>query len=96
MANNYEGIKTQKFGIEIEMTGLTRARAAKAVAQHFNTTVEHLGGSYDTYIIRATKIASGKLFLMPVSSAIKKMGLSQAIYIALNLFHQFVSMRIFQ
>ena len=52
MANNYEGIKNQKFGIEIEMTGLTRARAAKAVAQHFNTTVEHLGGSYDTYIIR--------------------------------------------
>ena len=52
MANNYEGIKNQKFGIEIEMTGLTRARAAKAVAQHFNTTAEHLGGSYDTYIIR--------------------------------------------
>ena len=45
IANNYEGIKTQKFGIEIETTGLTRAKAAKAVAKHFNTTAEHLGGS---------------------------------------------------
>lgn len=52
IANNYEGIKTQKFGIEIEMTGLTRAKAAKTLAKYFNTTVEHLGGSYDTYIIR--------------------------------------------
>ena len=33
MAGTFEGIKTRKFGIEIEMTGLTRSQAAKAVAK---------------------------------------------------------------
>ena len=47
-----DGIKTQKFGVEIEMTGLTRARAAKVVASYFGTTAEHLGGSYDKYNVR--------------------------------------------
>lgn len=63
IANNYEGIKTQKFGIEIEMTGLTRAKAAKTLAKYFNTTVEHLGGSYDTYIIRDNQNRKWKIGL---------------------------------
>ena len=29
MAGNFDGIKTRNFGIEIEMTGLTRCQAAK-------------------------------------------------------------------
>ena len=33
MAGNFEGIKTRNFGIEIEMTGLTRCQAAKAIAK---------------------------------------------------------------
>ena len=28
---------SSKFGIEIEMTGITRGRAAKVVAEHFGT-----------------------------------------------------------
>jgi len=43
------------------MTGLTRSRAAKAVAKHFNTTAEHLGGSYDTYIIRDNQSRKWKI-----------------------------------
>ena len=36
-------MKTQKFGIEIEMTGITRKRAAEAIAQYFETVfVMHL------------------------------------------------------
>ena len=31
------GIKHRNFGIEIEMTGLTRCQAAKAVAKLFGT-----------------------------------------------------------
>jgi len=30
MAGNFEGIKNRRFGIEIEMTGITRCSAAKA------------------------------------------------------------------
>ena len=32
MAGNFDGIKTRNFGIEIEMTGLTRCQAAKALS----------------------------------------------------------------
>ena len=31
MPENFDGIKNRKFGIEIEMTGITRCEAAKAI-----------------------------------------------------------------
>ena len=40
-------MRDQRFGIEIEMTGITRATAARVIAGHFNTTATHVGGSYD-------------------------------------------------
>ena len=42
MSKNFEGIKTRKFGIEIEMTGLTRSQAAKAMAKVLDGRVEHV------------------------------------------------------
>ena len=45
-------MKTQNWGIEIEMTGITRATAAKVIAGCFHTTATHVGGGYDTYTIR--------------------------------------------
>ena len=45
-------MKTQRFGIEIEMTGLTRSAAAKIIAGHFGTSAVHIGGGYDTYTVR--------------------------------------------
>jgi hypothetical protein len=42
-----------RFGIEIEMTGITRAKAAKTVADHLRGTVEKCYGSYDTHKITA-------------------------------------------
>jgi len=33
-----EQMKQQRFGIEIEMTGITRRRAAEIIAEHFGTT----------------------------------------------------------
>lgn len=45
-------MKNQCFGIEIEMTGLTRAAAARVIAGHFGTTATHVGGNYDTYVVR--------------------------------------------
>lgn len=51
MAGNFEGIKTRNFGIEIEMTGLTRCQAAKAIAKVLGGMVHHEGGSYDKYTV---------------------------------------------
>lgn len=42
----------QKFGVEIEMKGLTRASAAKIIAKHFGTSASHEGGPYDKYTVR--------------------------------------------
>ena len=45
-------MKTQRFGIEIEMTGLTRQEAAEvAAAQLWAENLDHVGGSYDAYHI---------------------------------------------
>ena len=42
-------LKEQKFGIEIEMTGITRAKAAEVTAEYFGTRVKYVGTYYDTY-----------------------------------------------
>lgn len=43
-------MKNQNFGIEIELTGITRKTAAKIMAEHFGTTEEYVGNGYSTYI----------------------------------------------
>ena len=42
-------LKDQRFGIEIEMTGITREKAAEVAAEYFGTTSRYLGTYYDTY-----------------------------------------------
>lgn len=42
-------MRTQKFGIEIEMTGITRERAAQVIAGYFGTVSSYAGGSYSAY-----------------------------------------------
>ncbi len=49
MSGNFERIKTQKFGVEIECTGLTREDAAEAVAKVLGGSPDYFGGSYDRY-----------------------------------------------
>ena len=51
MADNFEGIKNRRFGIEIEMTGITRCSAAKAIRDVLGGEIDHVGGSYDKYKI---------------------------------------------
>ena len=41
-----------RYGIEIEMTGLSRGKAAETLAGFFGTRAEHTGGSYDAYAVR--------------------------------------------
>lgn len=42
-------LKDQRFGIEIEMTGITRQQAAEVAAEYFGTASRYLGTYYDTY-----------------------------------------------
>ena len=46
-------MKNTRFGIEIEFTGITRAKAAETAAALLGGTVQHQGGSYDTYAVSA-------------------------------------------
>ena len=41
------GMKEQCFGVEIEMTGITREEAAQALADYFGTSVDYLLGHTD-------------------------------------------------
>ena len=40
-------MREERFGIEIELTGITRSSAARAVAGYFGTRSDHVGGGYD-------------------------------------------------
>lgn len=42
-------IKEQNFGVEIELTGITRENAAKVIAEYFGTTARFAGTYYRTY-----------------------------------------------
>lgn len=39
-------LKRQAFGVEIEMTGITRAKAANIIAEHFNSSATFQYGAY--------------------------------------------------
>jgi hypothetical protein len=45
-------MKNQTFGIEIEMTGMTRYYSAKVLAKYFGTTENYVGGSYSAYEVK--------------------------------------------
>lgn len=42
-------MKTQTFGVEIELTGITRSKAADIIANYFGTAKREVGGFYDKY-----------------------------------------------
>lgn len=45
-------IRNTRFGLEIEFTGITRAKAARVIEGHFNSAAVHVGGTYDAYVVR--------------------------------------------
>ena len=51
-------MKTQKFGIEIEMTGITREQAGQVIAYYFGTESAYAGGAYKTYEAPVAKTAA--------------------------------------
>lgn len=66
MSGNFDGIKRRNFGIEIEMTGLTRCQAAKAAAKALGGEVSHYGGGYDKYNVSDSKGRTGHSYQIPV------------------------------
>jgi hypothetical protein len=42
-------MKDLTFGIEIELTGLSREKAARVLAEHLNSRERHIGGGYDKW-----------------------------------------------
>ena len=44
-------MKTQTFGIEIEMNRISRTAAAQVLADYFGTQVRYVGGTYDTRLV---------------------------------------------
>ena len=44
-------MKTQTFGIEIEMNRISRIAAAQVLADYFGTRVRYVGGTYDTRLV---------------------------------------------
>ena len=45
----YDMMKKQNFGVEIELTGITREQAANVIATYFGTQARYLGTYYKTY-----------------------------------------------
>lgn len=45
------GLKDQCFGVEVEMTGITREQAATALAAYFATDARYVGGAYDKWCV---------------------------------------------
>ena len=49
--SGYVDLREQKIGIEVEMTGITRRRAAEVIAEYLGSTVNHEEG-YGTYSVK--------------------------------------------
>jgi hypothetical protein len=45
----------QTFGVEIEMSGINRERAAKLIADYFGTVNYYIGGGYDAWGVKDTQ-----------------------------------------
>ena len=49
-------IQNQNFGVEIELTGITRDKGAKIISEYFGgTAIAHLSDGYDTWAAKDTK-----------------------------------------
>ncbi len=61
-------MRTQTFGVELEMTGITRKTAAGIAAEYFGTEVEYIGGCYDKYIANDS---TGRMWCFVSDSSIR-------------------------
>ena len=64
-----ELLKKQLFGVEIEFTGISRATAAKLVAEKLSSTV--VGSASDAYYTRKLKDSQGRIWKVMRDSSIR-------------------------
>ena len=67
-------MREQRFGIEIELTGITRATAAKVIASFFGTRSDHVRGGYDAYHVLDGEARTWKVMSDSSLQAQKKEG----------------------
>lgn len=63
-------MKSQTIGVEIEMTGITREKAAEIAANFLGGTIERLHDNYDTFLI---KTVDSRVWKVMSDSSIKTM-----------------------
>ena len=61
-------MKTQRFGLEIEFTGITRGTAANAIAKTLESYANYVGGGYSAYEV---KTADGRRWKVMSDSSIQ-------------------------
>ena len=83
-------MRSQNFGIEIEMTGITRSTASKVIAGYFHTDATHVGGCYDAYSVRDN---DGRMWKIMRDASVR-CDRMQALCTRLNLSLPFVTMMI--
>lgn len=76
------GLKDQCFGVEVEMTGITREQAACALAKYFGTIAYHTGGVYDAWTVRDSE---GKEWKLMSDSSIQAERKTQTGYTSNNV-----------
>ncbi|HEX2925293.1 MAG TPA: amidoligase family protein [Ruminiclostridium sp.] len=54
-------MKDQRFGIEIELTGLSRKEAGQVLSGYFGTPLTHNGGAYDIYAVLDSQCRKWKI-----------------------------------
>lgn len=69
-------MRDQKFGIEIELTGITRQRAAEVIGKYLGYSYHYEGGSYYEYDIKDNEGRTWKLMYDSSIVAQKKDGSS--------------------
>jgi hypothetical protein len=67
-------IREQKFGVEVEMTGITRKRAAQVIGEYLNGTVDYVGGGYGNYTVTDNRNRKWKLVSDASITCQKKVG----------------------
>lgn len=67
-------LRGQNFGVEVEMTGITRKRAAQVIGEYLNGTVDYVGGGYGTYTVTDNENRKWKLVSDASITCQKKVG----------------------
>ena len=67
-------MREQKFGIEIELTGLTRKRAAEVIGKYLGQEPHYDGGYYEEYSVRDEQGRKWKVMYDSSIVAVKKGG----------------------